>query len=69
MSKVVAVDEFEKLVGENFGPVENTGMLAELVTTVEGMVEGGTDLPLAVWNSAQEMIDTLNKIQRMAGWE
>jgi|WetSurMetagenome_2_1015567.scaffolds.fasta_scaffold24176_2 hypothetical protein len=58
-------EEFKRLIEADFGPTDS-GMLGELVDTVENMVAGGgSDLATAITNAAQEMRDTLADIQRL----
>ena len=62
----MTLDEFKRMIESNFGRAD-AGMLGELVATVENMVEGGSDLSSAIYNAAQEMRDTLAKIQTLCG--
>ncbi len=55
---------FKRLVEDNFGPAD-TGLLGEFVSTVEGLVQGGRDLFAAVYDTAQEMHDTLLDLQHL----
>ncbi len=55
---------FKRLVEDNFGPAD-TGLLGEFVSTVEGLVQGGRDLFTAVYDTAQEMRDTLLDLQHL----
>ena len=58
-------EEFKRLIEADFGPTDS-GMLRELVDTVENMVAGGgSDLATAITNAAQEMRDTLADIQSL----
>lgn len=58
-------EEFKRLIEADFGPTDS-GMLRELVDTVENMVAGGgSDLTTAITNAAQEMRDTLADIQSL----
>ena len=47
----------------HFGLVDGDGMIGELYYTVLNLLEGGQDLQAALFNAAQEMRDTLSKIQ------
>ncbi len=53
---------FRSLVEDNFGPAD-TGLLGEFVRTVEGLVQEGRALLVAVGETAQEMRDTLLSLQ------
>jgi hypothetical protein len=58
-------EEFKRLIEADFGPTDS-GMLGELVATIENMVAGGgSDLASAIYNAAQEMRDTLADIQSL----
>ena len=60
----MTLDEFKRLIESDFGPAD-AGMLGELVATIENMMKGGSDLSSAIYNSAQEMRDTLADIQKI----
>lgn len=55
---------FKRLVEENFGPTD-AGLLGEFVSSVESLVQGGRDLFTAVYDTAQEMRDTLLDLQHL----
>ncbi len=58
-------EEFKRLIEADFGPTDS-GMLGELIDTVEKMVTGdSSDLASAITNAAQEMRDTLSDIQSL----
>ena len=62
----MTLDAFKHLIEEHYGPLDNIGMLGELVATVENMMKGGSNLLPAVYNAAQEMRDTLASIQQIS---
>jgi hypothetical protein len=55
---------FKSLVEDNFG-LADTGLLGEFVSTVEGLVQEGRALFVAVDETAQEMRDVLLGLQRL----